>query len=52
MCSELYLASIYIRWALSSKNDTAVGAHVGRADLEPELDLRRMTRLVERIGGR
>jgi hypothetical protein len=35
-------------YALQPRNDTAVGAHYGRADQGPEIDPRRRSRLVER----
>jgi hypothetical protein len=34
---------------LQPRNDTAVGAHCGRADQGPEMDPRRRSRLVERM---
>jgi hypothetical protein len=35
-------------YALQPRNDTAVGAHCGRADQGPEMDPRSRSRLVER----
>ena len=35
-------------YALQPRNDTAVGAHYGRADQGPEMDLRSQSRLVQR----
>jgi hypothetical protein len=35
-------------YAVQQRNDTAMGAHCGRADQGPEMDPRRRSRLVER----
>jgi hypothetical protein len=46
--SELHLEPTSLRGRCSLGNDTVVGAHFGRAGRGPKMDLRRVSRLVER----
>jgi hypothetical protein len=46
--SEVIIGVNLPSYALQPRNDTAVGAHCGRADQGLEMDPRRRSRLVER----
>ena len=46
--SEVIIRVSLPSYALQPRNDTAVGAHCGRADQGPEMDPRSRSRLVER----
>jgi hypothetical protein len=45
MRNDLYIINLLF---MPTRNDTAVGAHFGRADQGPEMDPRSRSRLVER----
>jgi hypothetical protein len=46
--SEVIIRVNLPSYALQPRNDTAMGAHYGRADQGPEMDPRSRSRLVER----